>query len=721
MFKKIIFYLSLATLAFVLFPQISLAIGPYYLQLNINEKINSAGVPTFTIIDKKALYGNYDNQLLDSCSTHNPNDYDYKIGIQSSGTQYCMNYQGFTFSDNFASDGTITGGITESSDFNFSVVLPWIQASGNPVRRVEVSNAKTGTVYSTMVLPAQTHNLFSAFYNCTPEYRSGDYSDSGDTVGIGCCHGLTIVPRMDNNKKYFCVKCGDGACASSFGEDHAHCPSDCAPGTPVIIPPVNPFLLPSAFTPMQNCGSFTKTPILVMRDSNSPRLNGIAYVITPSMTLKKPASACFSLNDYAGLSPRIQLYKADNPSSILQNCNAMVLGSFKKSISPHYSDNIEDTISYPNGMYSFIPAKSVDNWTEFTITKYMLSNCGNDTAAAYTPNCDANKIASCASDGFGGFCSNCTNGKNCKNENCGTPPVIPIIPPTPTGTTIGLFDPRTNQFFLKTTNSAGTGLADIAFGFGVAGSNQKPLAGDWDGNGKATIGIFDPATNQFMLRNSNNSGVADIAFGFGAAGTGQLPITGDWDGNGTTTIGLYDPSTSIFYLRNSNSVGSADETFGFGAPNGGWLPITGDWDGDGVTTIGLYDPASSTFFLKNSNSSGFADLAVGFGAPGGGYTPLTGDWDDDGIYTIGLFLPSANLFLLRNSNSTGIADISFGFGSAGAGQKPIVGIWAVPPGQTAMASPTQNLSVGNLIRSATASLFDTTWRLLMQVVNLYKK
>ncbi|MDG4596620.1 MAG: CARDB domain-containing protein, partial [Candidatus Contendobacter sp.] len=69
----------------------------------------------------------------------------------------------------------------------------------------------------------------------------------------------------------------------------------------------------------------------------------------------------------------------------------------------------------------------------------------------------------------------------------------------------------------------------------------------------------------------------------------------------TKTIGLYNPATSAFYLRNSNTTGIADLTFGYGPPGAGWLPLAGDWNGDGVVTIGLYNPATSVFYLRNSN------------------------------------------------------------------------------------------------------------------------
>ena len=58
-----------------------------------------------------------------------------------------------------------------------------------------------------------------------------------------------------------------------------------------------------------------------------------------------------------------------------------------------------------------------------------------------------------------------------------------------------------------------------------------------------------------------------MTFAYGAAGAGWMPIAGDWNGDGKDTIGLYDPTTSMFYLRNTtslqgpNDMGYADVAF----------------------------------------------------------------------------------------------------------------------------------------------------------------
>src|SRR5205807_98165 len=120
--------------------------------------------------------------------------------------------------------------------------------------------------------------------------------------------------------------------------------------------------------------------------------------------------------------------------------------------------------------------------------------------------------------------------------------------------------------------------------------------------GSDTIGLYDPSSSKFFLRNSNTPGFADLTFAYGAGGAGLVPITGDWDGDGVYTVGLFDPATGTFYLRNSNTPGFADLTFVFGPF--GTKPLAGDFDNDGFGTIGEFDPAMSKFFLRNTNSAG---------------------------------------------------------------------------------------------------------------------
>ncbi|MGB5037639.1 MAG: RHS repeat-associated core domain-containing protein [Blastocatellia bacterium] len=252
-----------------------------------------------------------------------------------------------------------------------------------------------------------------------------------------------------------------------------------------------------------------------------------------------------------------------------------------------------------------------------------------------------------------------------------------------TGTdTIGVYDPATGYFYLRNSNSSGS--ADIVpFSFGPGGLNWKPIDGDWDGNGTDTIGVYDPVSSTFYLRNTNSGGNADVTVQFGAAGTAYTPISGDWDGNGTDTIGLYYPPTGAFFLRNNNAGGADVPAFTFGPGGSDWKPVSGDWDNDGDDAVGIYsNNAGQIWYLRNDNTAGVADISIGFGQPGS--MPITGDWNNDGTDTIGIYHPNPGNFFLRNENSPGNSHHVFQFGpGSGIG---ISGDWDGLPGSSGTGS-----------------------------------
>ncbi len=258
-------------------------------------------------------------------------------------------------------------------------------------------------------------------------------------------------------------------------------------------------------------------------------------------------------------------------------------------------------------------------------------------------------------------------------------------------TALGLYDPAT---FVYLRSSGTAGFATNCFVYGPANNDFVPIVGDWNGDGTQTIGLYDRATGMFYLSNSNATQVADISFVYGPAHSQDIPIVGNWNGNsnGEQTVGLYDPTTSTFYLRDSNTTGFADVTFTYGAANSKLIPLAGDWYGGTIDSIGLYDPKTATFSLRNSNSSGPANTTFMYGPANSGWTPVVGDWNGDGKDSIGLYSPSDSLFYLKNTNQGGSADVVIAYGAPNDGGTPIVGKWmgnaqAETAAQQVVASP----------------------------------
>jgi hypothetical protein len=225
------------------------------------------------------------------------------------------------------------------------------------------------------------------------------------------------------------------------------------------------------------------------------------------------------------------------------------------------------------------------------------------------------------------------------------------IPPPPAAATKPLIV-RNGTWYLRNTFTAGP--ADSSFGYGDVG--DRPVTGDWNGDGTITVGIVRNAT--WMLRNASGGVSFDVpTFVFGDPT--DIPLTGDWDDNGTWTPGVYRNGT--WYLRNSLTSGAADVVFGFGNASGD-IPVAGDWDGDGRFTAGIV--RSGTWYLRNAEGGGVADVTPFVYGNASGDVPIVGDWNGDHTYTPGVFRGAT--WYLRNGAGAGPADITpFVFGNPG--------------------------------------------------------
>ena len=188
---------------------------------------------------------------------------------------------------------------------------------------------------------------------------------------------------------------------------------------------------------------------------------------------------------------------------------------------------------------------------------------------------------------------------------------------------IGVFRPGAGQFQLRVPTARG--FVTVVLNFGQNG--DLPVAGDWNGDGTDTVGVFTPSTGQWRLTNGpnldNTTPPVILQFTFGV--NGDTPIAGDWNGDGVDTPGLFRGGIVQFILSNDFQGTNDIPSFSFGPL--GTRPLAGDWDGDGITTVGVFNPVTGEMVLNNTNTAGngLGDLIFNFGQNGD--TPLAGDWD----------------------------------------------------------------------------------------------
>lgn len=185
---------------------------------------------------------------------------------------------------------------------------------------------------------------------------------------------------------------------------------------------------------------------------------------------------------------------------------------------------------------------------------------------------------------------------------------------------------------------------DGSFQFGIPG--DLPVAGDWNGNGFASVGVFrlDGAGNGLFILDFNDdrvfTGGVDIVARFGVSG--DVPVAGNWNGLGGDEIGIFrrgawaiDTSGNFAW----NGTAGGDEAFGYGAA--GDVPVVGNWNpGTLRDSVGVrrLDPAGNAVLIldrnENRSFSSSTDVIFRFGTQAD--RPFAGDFSGDNTDEVGV-------------------------------------------------------------------------------------
>jgi hypothetical protein len=188
--------------------------------------------------------------------------------------------------------------------------------------------------------------------------------------------------------------------------------------------------------------------------------------------------------------------------------------------------------------------------------------------------------------------------------------------------TPGLYRQSDGYVYLRNSNTQGN--ADIRFFFGNPG--DVPLAGDFNGDGCDTVSIYRPSEQRFYIINelgSNDGGLGAAEYSFLFGNPGDKPVVGDWDGDGIDEVGLHRESIGLFYWRTTLTTGNADDEILFG--NAGDRFVAGDWGApDGIETPAVYRGQNTTFYFRHTLTQGNADSQFTWPAGEGDWLPVGG-------------------------------------------------------------------------------------------------
>ena len=206
----------------------------------------------------------------------------------------------------------------------------------------------------------------------------------------------------------------------------------------------------------------------------------------------------------------------------------------------------------------------------------------------------------------------------------------------------------------------------------VAPSAGLPVAGDWDGDGRDTVGYFEPGEDAFHLSDDFGEGAPQfsrVLVGWDCPAC--YPVAGDFAGLGVDGVGVYDPARGLFLLRDRAEASSPIRTVAFGDAGVVQMPIAGRFASCPQVQLGLYEPATATFRLRGCRVDE-PTRTFRFGPLGG--VPVAGRWQGAALDGVGVFEPAAGQFLLRSTATEGPADFAIPFFRAPA--MPIAGRWS---------------------------------------------
>ena len=145
--------------------------------------------------------------------------------------------------------------------------------------------------------------------------------------------------------------------------------------------------------------------------------------------------------------------------------------------------------------------------------------------------------------------------------------------------------------------------ASAVFQWGLAG--DVPIGADFDGDGRADLTVYRPATGEWFIRYSSTGySIPTSRYQWGSAG--DVPVAADFDGDGRTDLTVFRPATGEWFdplLVDRVCDRSASGRYQWGLA--GDVPISADFDGDGQTDLTVYRPSTGEWFIRYS-STGYA-------------------------------------------------------------------------------------------------------------------
>jgi WD40 repeat protein len=206
-----------------------------------------------------------------------------------------------------------------------------------------------------------------------------------------------------------------------------------------------------------------------------------------------------------------------------------------------------------------------------------------------------------------------------------------VLASNPFATDVVVWRPSNGTWYIHKSSDGTTRAQRLGL------SGDKPVYGDYDGDGKRDLAVFRPSNQTWYILQSSTRTMRTIQWGLST----DTPVPADYDRDGKTDLAVWRNSSATFYILLSSTGKVRAQQLGRSNDR----PVPADYDGDRRTDLAVFSPASGTWSIRRSSNNTLVTVRLG----GSTDKAVPADYDGDGRADVAIWRPSTGVWYIRHS------------------------------------------------------------------------
>jgi hypothetical protein len=239
---------------------------------------------------------------------------------------------------------------------------------------------------------------------------------------------------------------------------------------------------------------------------------------------------------------------------------------------------------------------------------------------------------------------------------------------------LAVWRPGTGAWLTRAASPNTPTAAGLNIGLGIAALSDRPVPGDYDGDGKTDLAVWRRSSGTWYVLESSASYTVAFSVQLGSGAAGDVPVPADYDGDGVTDIAVWRPGNGAWSILTSKSHFTAVSSVVLGSGALKDVPVPADYDGDNRADVAVWRPGTGDWLIKTSGSGYTNLMQVTWGGGSAASIPVPADYDGDGRADLAVWRPGAEAtWLVKTSRTNYVSSFSAIWGSSMMNDVPVVG------------------------------------------------